>query len=84
MPASPCPTQISENRYIDGQAGLAAPFLLATPDTRIREIGPWQERGETWQRLTALFPAGAGTMAREQTFYFDREGLQPHRLRGTR
>ena len=55
---------------------LAAPFLLATPDTRIREIGPWQERGETWQRLTALFPAGAGTMAREQTFYFDREGLQ--------
>lgn len=55
---------------------LTAPFLLATPDTTIKEIGPGQERGETWQRLTALFLAGAGTMAREQTFYFDQDGLQ--------
>jgi hypothetical protein len=54
----------------------AAPFLLAMPGTRNREIDPWQERGETWQRLTALFLAGAGTMAHEQTFYFDRDGLQ--------
>lgn len=55
---------------------LAAPFLLAEPDVRVKEIAPWQERGETWQRLKAVFPAAVGTLAREQIFYFDQHGLQ--------
>jgi hypothetical protein len=55
---------------------LAAPFLLAGPDVRVAEIGAWQEHGETWQRLKAVFPPTAGTLATEQTFYFDQHGLQ--------
>jgi hypothetical protein len=55
---------------------LAAPFLLAGPDVRVEEIGAWQEHGETWQRLKAVFPPTAGMLATEQIFYFDQHGLQ--------
>jgi len=53
---------------------LAAPFLLAGPDVTVKEIGAWGERGETWQRLKAVFPPTAGTLATDQTFYFDQHG----------
>ena len=55
---------------------LAGPFLLAQPDVKVQEIAPRQELGETWQRLKAVYPAAAGTLAREQIFCFDQRGFQ--------
>ena len=57
-------------------SGLAAPFLFAGPDFKVRELGPWQEAGETWHRLHVLFPPDIVSHCSEQTFYFDDIGLQ--------
>jgi len=55
---------------------LVAPFSLAEPDVKLEELAPWDERGETWRRLRAVFPGGTNSLNREQLFYFDRHGLQ--------
>ena len=40
-----------------------------------RELEPWREGGETWQRLAVTFPEWAHTHCREQVFHFDETGL---------
>jgi hypothetical protein len=54
---------------------LNTPFLLVRDDVEVREGEQWWQEGETWRRLHATFPEGFHTHCREQTFYFDRDGL---------
>ena len=54
---------------------LSIPFLLARPGVESEEVEPWQESDETWRRLKVLFPADIATHSKEQTLYFDRQGL---------
>jgi len=54
---------------------LTTPFLLTYPGVRAREIGPWQEDGQTWRRLHATFPASITTHSAGQVFYFGADGL---------
>ena len=54
---------------------LCAPFFLAMPDFELREIEPWDEKGERWRRLQVHFPPRIPTHSREQVFYFDDRGL---------
>jgi hypothetical protein len=37
---------------------FTAPFSLATPTVPTQEIEPWEEAGERWRRLKAVFPKG--------------------------
>jgi len=53
---------------------LTSPFLFTLPGVTIAELGPWQEEGETWQRLQVTFPADIATHNSVQTFYVDAEG----------
>jgi hypothetical protein len=57
-------------------SGFTAPFLFAGPDFQVRELGPWQADGETWRRLHVVFPSEIESHCPEQTFYFDKVGLQ--------
>ena len=54
---------------------LNVPFLLARPGVESEEVEPWQESDETWRRLKVLFPPDIETHSKEQTLYFDRQGL---------
>lgn len=54
---------------------LTLPFHLAQPGTSIRELEPWQERGETWHRLRAVVPMEIATHSSAQILYFDQTGL---------
>src|ERR1700682_763301 len=54
---------------------MNTPFFLARPDVESEEIEPWQEAGETWRRLKVRFPADIATHSKEQTQYFDQQGL---------
>ena len=54
---------------------LTTPFLLKRPGIQLEELPPWQEDGQSWQRLRAIFPSDILTHSPEQTFYFDAEGL---------
>ena len=54
---------------------FAQPFLLAMPGVRTEEIEAWEEAGETWRRLRAVFPEGLIAHAREQTYAFNSAGL---------
>ena len=54
---------------------LTAPFLLCRPEIQLKELPPWQENNESWQRLQATFPPDLLTHSPEQTFYFDADGL---------
>lgn len=55
---------------------LTTPFVLAWPGVTSDEVAPWQEDARTeWRRLRVTFPETIATHSREQTFYFDREGL---------
>jgi hypothetical protein len=54
---------------------MTSPFLLRREGFQTRELGPWEENGETWHRLKAIFPANILTHSTEQIFYFDSEGL---------
>ena len=54
---------------------LNTPFLLVRPGIESEEIEPWQEAGETWRRLKVHFPADIATHSKEQTLYFDQQGL---------
>ena len=52
-----------------------APFVFARPAYAVREIAPWDGRGERWRRLQVTFPADVPAHCREQVFYFDSAGL---------
>lgn len=54
---------------------FTTPFLLCRPEIQLKELPPWQENNESWQRLQATFPPDLPTHSPEQTFYFDAEGL---------
>lgn len=54
---------------------LTAPFSFATPGFRSEELPPWREDGQTWRPLKVWFPDGIATHNKEQTFYFDEDGL---------
>lgn len=54
---------------------LTTPFLLCRPEIHLKELPPWQENNESWQRLQATFPPDLLTHSPEQIFYFDAEGL---------
>jgi hypothetical protein len=64
--------------YVCGYASwchLTTPFLFTRPGFRTEELGPWQEAGETWQRLRVVFPPDIVALAAEQVCYFDELGL---------
>ena len=50
---------------------LTAPFVLTMPDVHTEEIEPWEEVGEEWRRLKAIFPEGFVTHRREQVYSFN-------------
>ena len=54
---------------------LTTPFLLARPGFECREIEPHQENGETWRCLQVNFPPDIPTHNKEQTFFFNDQGL---------
>ena len=54
---------------------IATPFILADADFETKELRRNVARGERLRQLRVVFPARVATHAREQTFYFDREGL---------
>ena len=54
---------------------LNLPFALARPDVCSEELSQWAEEGERWRRLKVTFPETIATHSKEQTLYFDQEGL---------
>ena len=55
---------------------LTSPFLFTYPGVEAHEIDPWQEDGQTWRRLRVTFPDTIVTHSKEQTFYYDADGMQ--------
>lgn len=55
---------------------FASPFLLGLPGVRVEELEPWEEAGEQWRRLKALFPDSVLAHGKEQTYAFNSAGLQ--------
>jgi hypothetical protein len=53
---------------------LTTPFSFATA-AFTEELAPWQEDGRTWRRLKVTFPDHFAAHSKEQTFYFDSDGL---------
>ncbi|WP_432571030.1 hypothetical protein [Kineococcus sp. SYSU DK005] len=54
---------------------LTEPYVFTRPGVEVEEIGPWSERGQTWQRLQVRFPEEIVTMSREQVVHVDDDGL---------
>ncbi|UYY58102.1 hypothetical protein [Sphingomonas sp. S2-65] len=54
---------------------LNMPFLLDWDGVETDEIGGWEERGETWQRLLIRFPSSIPTHSSVQTLYVGDDGL---------
>jgi hypothetical protein len=54
---------------------LTLPFLYTYPGFVTDEIEPWQEDGETWRRLKAIFPDSIASHTKEQVSYFGPDGL---------
>ncbi|WP_332118745.1 hypothetical protein [Azorhizobium caulinodans] len=54
---------------------LNMPFLLAAPGVVSRSLGPWEEKGEVWQKLEVTFPRDIATHSSVQTLYVDDAGL---------
>ncbi|MCV3768835.1 hypothetical protein [Rhizobium sp. TRM95796] len=72
------PWSVAQLAYFAGVAMwtyLNMPFLLAAPGVKVEDIGPWQEKGETWTRLKVTFPADVATHSTVQTIYVDANGL---------
>ncbi|MHA4847244.1 hypothetical protein ACX0G7_23980 [Flavitalea antarctica] len=51
------------------------PFQFARPGFTTIEIKPCEENNETWRRLVVTWPKDIHTHSREQTLYFDGDGL---------
>ncbi len=45
---------------------VSAPFVFAGDEYAVRELDPWREGDETWQRVAVRFPEWAHTHCREQ------------------
>jgi len=54
---------------------LTIPFLYTYPGFFVEEISPWNENGEEWRRLKAIFPDGIATHTKEQVSYFGPDGF---------
>jgi hypothetical protein len=54
---------------------FTAPFTLAMPGVHTEEIEPWEEAGEKWRRLKAVFPEGFVGHSPEQIYSFNSAGL---------
>jgi hypothetical protein len=54
---------------------ISTPFVFLSEGYDLRELDPWDERGETWRRLGVTFPEEVHTHSREQIFYIDEMGL---------
>jgi hypothetical protein len=54
---------------------LTSPFSFAKPGFQTEELSRWQEHGQTWRRLKVTFPGHIASHCKEQTFYFDADGL---------
>ena len=54
---------------------VSTPFVFTREGYELRELEPWQEHGERWERLAVRFPRDIHTHSREQVFYVDAEGL---------
>ena len=54
---------------------LTTPLLLTREGLGVAEGDPWRADGETWRRLEVRFPDGLDTHSREQTLYFDDDGM---------
>ena len=64
--------------YFSGEAlwtYLTIPFLYTYPGFEVEELGPWEEKGETWRRLKAIFPENIASHCQEQISYFGPDGL---------
>lgn len=52
------------------------PFVFTWPGFQCAETEPWRESdGSLWRRLQVTYPADIPTHSRQQTFYFDKNGL---------
>ena len=54
---------------------LTIPFLYTYPGFVTEELPPWQEDGEVWRPLRAIFPDNIASHTREQISYFGEDGL---------
>jgi hypothetical protein len=54
---------------------LTIPFLYTYPRFVTEELPPWQEGGEVWRPLKAIFPDNIASHTREQISYFGKDGL---------
>ena len=54
---------------------LTIPFLYTYPGFVTDELPPWQEDGEVWRPLRAIFPSNIASHTREQISYFGNDGL---------
>jgi hypothetical protein len=54
---------------------LTIPFLYTQPGFETEELGEWEESGEVWRRLKAVFPDSIASHSREQISYFGQDGL---------
>ena len=64
--------------YFAGEANwnyFVAPFLFARGDFGTEETGPWREDGQTWHGLLVTYPDAIVAHTRQQTYYFDDDGL---------
>jgi hypothetical protein len=68
--------------YFNGEAlwtYLTTPFLLVGDGVQVQETEPWEQDGETWHVLRAVFPGSIETHSRVQDFFFDeRRMLRRH------
>jgi hypothetical protein len=84
-PAAPFAGQTRESPWDDLQAAyfaseanwnyFVAPFILARPGFGTEETGPWEENGQVWHRLLVTYPDSIVAHTRQQTYYFDNDGL---------
>jgi hypothetical protein len=64
--------------YFAGEANWnysVAPFLFARGDFITEETAPWHEDGRTWRSLLVTYPDTIVAHTRQQTYYFDDDGL---------
>jgi hypothetical protein len=54
---------------------LTIPFLYTYPGFVTEELPLWQEDGEVWRPLRAIFPDNIASHTREQISYFGKDGL---------